>query len=314
MPEPVLVIHGAANRNQASFEAMARALIRAANQAGGSDRFEAVPVFWGDIAVQSFPGLSATLPRAATPSGVVVEDAAAGRPISIPRTLLDLLDVLGALPIVNRWTEGHIQQLRRDLLRPRGAETGLSDIFIYMAHREAIQERLRSRWASAAPVAVAAHSLGAIITVDAAIDSAAPLDISRLFSFGTQVSVLHVLDPDRLGVAPYRLPRYVSGQRVAVPHIGRWTNVWHAMDPLAFLMAGIFSLASGGPVDDLALEGGIWRVSQAHGSYWTHPRVAQLLWGALTADGALDPTWTRPPRASSGRPRCRSRGCAPARR
>jgi hypothetical protein len=57
MPQPVLVIHGVANRSRERFEEQVE---RLAEDAGAE--FELLPVFWGDIAAETL-GVDETIPR-----------------------------------------------------------------------------------------------------------------------------------------------------------------------------------------------------------------------------------------------------------
>ena len=85
MPQPVLVIHGVANRNREGFEAQVE---RLAEDTGAE--LELLPVFWGDIAAETL-GIDETIPRIgevivrtlglrATPDGPLVTALLAGNP------------------------------------------------------------------------------------------------------------------------------------------------------------------------------------------------------------------------------------------
>ena len=57
MAEPVLVVHGVANRDQSQFEAQVRAL----NDRVGRE-FNFIPVYWGNLGA-NVRDIAATLPR-----------------------------------------------------------------------------------------------------------------------------------------------------------------------------------------------------------------------------------------------------------
>ena len=143
------------------------------------------------------------------------------------------------------------------LLREKGAGlTGtiastVGDVLAYQRNGDEIRERLDRAYRDAAsigePVTLLAHSLGGLVSVEwllgapVAGNDATPPDerrVATLVTFGTQVSLfceLHGL----LGAAgvtdnvpPVMLPIAVD----------RWINVWHALDPLAFVMAPVLAI------------------------------------------------------------------------
>lgn len=85
------------------------------------------------------------------------------------------------------------------------------------------------------PIPVVAHSLGALILFDTANDPKIDFAIDTMVSFGTQVSAIHLLEPRDP-------PPTVGGTRIPIEraNIGRWVNLWHPIDWLAFVMTGIF--------------------------------------------------------------------------
>lgn len=182
---------------------------------------------------------------------------------------------------------GSLQQHLRREIAP-GVTRFLGDVFVYQRHREEIQARL---WATvdascpdygtaAKPLSVIAHSLGGTISLDAALNATRRLWIRRFVTFGSQPAFFHVLDP-RSGIAPYSpgpppLP-------VTLPAaIGKWTNLWEPLDPLAFVVSRVFRLNSGSPPEDLELEhlasSGLW----THSAYWNHPEAARRIREALS--------------------------------
>jgi hypothetical protein len=118
---------------------------------------------------------------------------------------------------------------------------------VYQRNRAAIQSRIWDAITTHAqgygtpdrPISVLAHSLGGVITFDAAIDAQRPLWIKTLVTFGSQPAFFHVLDPRQ------ELSRYVRNSPVKLPAtIGSWVNLWEAMDFLAFATGKVFLLHS----------------------------------------------------------------------
>jgi hypothetical protein len=186
------------------------------------------------------------------------------------------------------------------LLREKGAGlTGtiastVGDVLAYQRNGDEIRGRLdvayREVAADGEPVTLLAHSLGGLVSVEwllgapVAGDGATDLSARRvdtLITFGTQVSLfceLHGL-LSAAGVTdnvpPVRLPIAVD----------RWINVWHALDPLAFVMAPVLAIEGPGgsevPVEDRRLDPeGIGVSLTHHSSYWHDQRF--LRWLAKT--------------------------------
>jgi hypothetical protein len=157
----------------------------------------------------------------------------------------------------------------------------LSDIFVYQRHREVIISRVLDTLNQQAPgygsqeqpINVVAHSLGGIIAFDAAISNESSLWIKKLITFGSQVAVMHLLDP-RGG----RIEKFAQDQMVEVPPtIEDWINIWEPLDPLAFLVGEVFKLSSGNNPKDIELKhltsSGLW----THSIYWNHPTFLSLV-------------------------------------
>ena|GEM_PF-5820592 len=187
------------------------------------------------------------------------------------------------------------------------ATLGAADVGVYNAHSRIdpgeeprIQDRildcLRSKefvtehgtdWGTPSrPISVLAHSLGALVTFDLANRSTENFAVDRFVSFGTQVSTFHLvhkrLDVDRSEDGKPKV-------RVPSANIGRWTNIWHPLDPLAFVMEPVFDRNDRGDdgyatLRDIRLKPGgridVWAI---HGMYWTDGDAIQHMAEALTA-------------------------------
>jgi hypothetical protein len=167
-----------------------------------------------------------------------------------------------------------------------GITQGVGDILVYQRHRKRIQDRVRAVIAETDPelgrsrehpVDVLAHSLGGVIAVDMAT-AADPLWIRQLVTFGSQSPFFHVCDPRGGVLTPY------TGIPVQLPEsIGRWTNLWEPLDPLAFVTARVFRL-QGAPPDDIKIphlaSSGMW----THSDYWTLESVAEAIRKALAQE------------------------------
>lgn len=168
---------------------------------------------------------------------------------------------------------GTVNRLVRTALVPNIAE-GIGDVFVYEHRREEIQNRI---WKAidaeapgygmqAKPIHVVAHSLGGVISFQAATSSQGrKLWIDGFVTFGSQAPFFHVLDP-----AGSAIPAYEHGSPVAIPDsIRSWTNLWEPLDPLAFIAAKVFAVGSPPqPPRDVATQhlasSGLW----THSSYW----------------------------------------------
>jgi hypothetical protein len=127
---------------------------------------------------------------------------------------------------------------------------------------------------------VLAHSLGGVVTFDAAVRKKRRLWVKHFVTFGSQSAFFHLMNP-RLGLTPY------EGSVVKLPpSIGTWTSFWEPMDPLAFTTAPVFVLEDGttAPVDipvqvreaSELLSSFLW----THSCYWTHQEVIEKI-GAI---------------------------------
>lgn len=186
----------------------------------------------------------------------------------------------------NQWVRGALSE-------PIALTFG--DIVAYHQRRGEIHERLFAALDAQAPgygdearpIKVMAHSLGGLVTFDAALGSDVvvggarrKLHIKRWITFGSQPAFFHVLAP-REG-----LPHYAPGSPVGLPAtIGPWTNLWHPMDVLAFSASTVFRLASGATPLDLRVDSSASDIIDSkgwlHSAYWGSP----LLIEALVSEG-----------------------------
>lgn len=179
---------------------------------------------------------------------------------------------------------GRLNTFLRTELGPHIGEF-LGDVIVYHAHRPAIQNRVREALAVHAPehgtpdrpISVLGHSLGGVIAFDLAVGADSPLWIDHLVTFGSQSPLLHVVDPREPVVAPFVHP---TPSKLPTT-IKRWTNLWEPRDPLAFIAAKVFVLASEQPPTDRAVaslaSSGLW----THSSYWALPELAEVVHDAV---------------------------------
>lgn len=179
----------------------------------------------------------------------------------------------------------------------RAIAINLGDILSYEKEGNRMRGQLDAAYELAKsrgdPVDLLAHSLGALISVEWLLgatverpNGAAPTPpdqrkIRTFVSFGTQVSLfseLHGLQ------GPAGLMIDDEPPSVLQADVGRWVNVWHQLDPLAFVMHRSLELSvngSGLAVEDLRLELAGLPMSAAdlsfHSSYWTDPRFLSWL-------------------------------------
>lgn len=184
---------------------------------------------------------------------------------------------------------GANQWLRAALAQPISRTFG--DIVAYHQRRGEIHQRLFETLDAEAPgmgtpqrpITVVAHSLGGLACLDAALGSDVlqqgqrrQLHIRRLVTMGSQPAFFHVLAP-REG-----LPRYEPGQPVTLPKtIGRWVNLWHPMDPLAFVVAPVFRLADTSEPLDRRIDTPLSEIAEnkgwMHSAYWRSAALMEAL-------------------------------------
>jgi hypothetical protein len=165
---------------------------------------------------------------------------------------------------------------------------GAGDVLVYQAHRTSIADVVRKKLAtkgndlgtSARPAKVLAHSLGGIVAFDLAVHDESPVHWSALVTFGSQSSILHVLDPrgplDRYVPEPNYSP-------VKLPStIRRWTNLFEPWDPLAFYASRVFDSESRSRIRDFEVPHRLSSGLGTHSSYWTNEDAIREMARALT--------------------------------
>ena len=157
----------------------------------------------------------------------------------------------------------------------------LGDVLVYQRRRGEVQQRVREVVERACPglgrgperpVRMIGHSLGGVVAIDLATADE-PLWTSSLVTFGSQSPFFHVCDPRGGQLLPFEEGRLVR----LPPSLGRWTNLWEPLDPLAFVAAPVFRLHDGGlpvdlPVPHLA-SSGLW----THSAYWRLPELVKAI-------------------------------------
>jgi len=183
----------------------------------------------------------------------------------------------------------------------RGGESAMSemaartlgDVLQYGSSGARIRGRLDAAYGAAraggAEVDLVAHSLGGMVVAEWLLGAPVERDdgtpgtppgerrVRRLLTFGTQISLMAELHGLRTaeGSTPPTPPLLFTGA------VERWVNVWHQIDPLAFVMGRVLQLPGPNgpvPVEDhrLTLSGlpdQLADVVSAHSSYWRDPRV-----------------------------------------
>lgn len=174
----------------------------------------------------------------------------------------------------------------------------VGDILAYTRHDEAIRGVLdvayRTAVAAGEDIDIIAHSLGALVAVEWLLGApcappaggetpAVDRKCRRLVTFGTQVSLFS----EAAGLARsdgfYQASPRVN---VALP-VRQWDNIWHELDPLAFVMGRALEL-SGTPLHDWRLDAqtlsSMVKFWEFHSRYWTDARFHSWLTAEL-ADG-----------------------------
>jgi hypothetical protein len=183
--------------------------------------------------------------------------------------------VLHELDKVVGATVGHTlgnfnQNFRANIAVPVG--TFLGDVFAYQRNQLEVQARLTQALADhapgygteAKPVYAIAHSLGGVLTLDMATRPRHPLWIKSLITFGSQSAFFHLLDP-----RDEALTVYSPAQPVKLPRsVGRWTNLWHPLDPLAFLASKVYRLHDSQVPEDRQTQHLASQGLNTHGTYW----------------------------------------------
>jgi len=115
------------------------------------------------------------------------------------------------------------------------------------------------------PIVVLAHSLGGLVVLDLLMKG--ELAAKRLVTFGSQPAMFHVLK--QLGI----IDSYSPGHSSRVPaSIQSWINLWHPMDPLAFVASPVFALSNGNAPKDVQIDTALSMIVGdklwMHSAYW----------------------------------------------
>lgn len=307
MAEKVLLIHGIAMRSE---EKVAKYAASLSERIG--DRYELVPVYWGDLGADDtyLHKVIGRHPISADGFSHMVHEAVA-RPLSRGKGK------------VRAWIERRKGDRERSAIIDRAAKQRssdaklrvrgylgdkfqdvrlwltqqtlpfIADVIVYQSHtyREKIQARVREvikrelgeqAGTIDQPIKVIAHSLGGVVSFDMACLNHEALHIEAFITMGSQPAFFHLLDP-REGVADF------EGEPVAVPaSIGRWTNVWDEYDMLGFATDEVFQLHDGSAPLDVRVratrsrvKGGI--MMRSHLRYFTNQDTADAI--RITLDG-----------------------------
>ncbi|OON66922.1 hypothetical protein [Hymenobacter sp. CRA2] len=149
------------------------------------------------------------------------------------------------------------------------------DIIVYQRDQQRIQQRIWEALAAHGqgygsaekPIHAVAHSLGGVITFDAAVQKGNRLHLKSFTTFGSQAAFFHIVDRRTT------LDVYSSGQPVKLPDtIGRWTNLWDTADLLAFTASTVFRLHDGSKPKDIPVLDPLSRIidekAWMHSVYW----------------------------------------------
>lgn len=309
-PEKVLLIHGIAMRREKKVARLAQTL-----NALIGDRYELVPVYWGDLGGQDTyldrvmgqysdqgEGLSQLIQDALSRPAY----SGAGRARAwVERQKGDRAKSAAIERIFKQRSENARSRVR-GYMGERFQDVRLwltqqtlpfyADIIVYQSHtyRVRIQQRVREvidqtfgpgAGSADRPVKVIAHSLGGVITFDMACMAEDPLHLESFITLGSQPGFFHLQDP-REGIEPF------EGEPVALPStIGRWTNVWDEYDVLAFLASGVFKMHDGSSPTDVRVRGTRSRLRgglllRSHMTYFRNKDTAAAIVRSLSGAGA----------------------------
>lgn len=182
---------------------------------------------------------------------------------------------------------GTFNHYLRAALVPNLAEA-IGDVFVYEHLRLEIQNRIwnavdsnpstRGWGTQDKPIHVVAHSLGGVISFQAATSSQGGrrLYMNGFVTFGSQAPFFHVLDPKGSSLSPYDPGTPVEIQ----DSIRKWTNLWEPLDPLAFIASKVFVIGPATlrrpPVDTPTrhlASSGLW----THSSYWSSDDLVEAI-------------------------------------
>lgn len=255
---------------------------------------------------QALEEVRVSAPAALTPdvADVLAEVVVAWAPSGTSAVERGVVDSLGdALGGVAKTFNDKVGDVVGDSLQKllRGGESALSesaahtlgDVLHYESSGARIRGRLDAAYATArstgADVDVVAHSLGGLVVAEWLLGAPVERDdgsagtppeerrLRRLFTFGTQISLMAELHGLRTadGSTSSTPPLLFTGA------VEKWVNVWHQIDPLAFVMGRVLHVPGPDgpvPVEDhrLTLIGApdqLADIVSTHSSYWRDPRV-----------------------------------------
>jgi len=309
MPEKVLLIHGIAMRSEAKVAKCAASL-----NALIGDRYELVPVYWGDLGADDtyLHKVIGRHPVSAAGFSNMVHEAVA-RPMNrgarkakawIERRRGDhersaVIEKRAkersadARSRVSGYLGDKFQDVR--LWLTQQTLPFIADVIVYQSHtyRQKIHERVREvierelgpgAGSADRPVKVIAHSLGGVVAFDMACSNHDALHMQSFVTMGSQPAFFHLLDP-REGVTAY------EGEQVTLPAtIGGWTNVWDEYDMLAFATGEVFRLQNGEVPNDVRvratrsrLRGGL--LLRSHLRYFSNSATADAIVQAFAENG-----------------------------
>jgi hypothetical protein len=159
------------------------------------------------------------------------------------------------------------------------------DVLAYQGGKEKFHQRLRDCIEKSAPgwgteeqpINILAHSLGGVLSFDAAVLGQPPLWIDHFVTMGSQSSFFHVVDA-RKTLSPHN-----ANQLVELPkQIRQWFNLWEPLDFLSFSAERIFRLAGGQLPKDIPVFSPASRIlsnplTNPHGIYWESDELVKLL-------------------------------------
>jgi hypothetical protein len=191
---------------------------------------------------------------------------------------------------VSTWVRGPLAE---------GIAGVLGDMLVYQRAQHRIHDRVRAAIAAVDPllgrdpghrVHLIGHSFGATIALDMAT-AHSPLWTAGLVTFGAQWPLFHLIDPRGGHLQPYR-----DGQPVLLPDsVGRWSNLWEPLDPMAFVATRAFAADPADRLEDVRVEHQNSSGLGTHSVYWQHPRLLEAMvdtfGGSPISPEIRDPGW-----------------------
>lgn len=286
-PRPVLVIHGVAQRDRAAYEREVAAL-----GAALGPRVRLVPVYWGDFARHA-DSVDQVLPYLDWASSTGDDTLTEVESFSLRGAIADrdMAQAFGSL--TSGWKRRSASSrrkvigvfyamIRRQYLRASAQFTG--DLVLYQRRKvelqaviwETVMRHAPGYGLEERPVDVIAHSLGATMMFDLAVEGHPALHIDHLITCASQTAFFHAI-----GASPAALDRADPTEpAILPPTIRSWANLYVPLDPWAFLTAPVFRLHDGSEPKDTEVyagERGDRILTHAASHYWTHPVVLETI-------------------------------------